>query len=549
MSRRYLTRALVLVLLCGTGQPSAEAADPERWFEDVGEALGVDFQHQRALEQRYWFPEIMSGGAAWLDYDGDGDLDLYLVQGGELDANVGERPRNRLLRNDGVTFVDTTEPSGTGDPGYGMGAAVGDFDGDGAVDLYVTNVGANVLYRNLGDGSFEEARAGVEDEGWGTSAAFLDYDRDGRLDLFLVNYVHWSPENEVECFSGGVRDYCHPDRYSAPARDRLFRNLGDGSFAEVGGESGIASAFGNGLGVAPIDFDRDGWTDLFVANDGTPNQLWMNRRDGRFEERALVQGCAVNMAGAAEAGMGVAVGDVDGDGTTDLLLTHLRQETNTLYLNRDGYCQDASGPSGLAAPSINRTGFGTALADFDHDGLLDLLVVNGRVGSGGERFVTDDPYAEPNQLFRGVGKGRFEELPVASVGRFDNSRAAALGDFDGDGAVDAAIVNNGGPARLLRNRSGRAGWVRVGFARGAGADVLGTDVRIEAGGEAQNRRLESAYSYCAANEASVHFGVATTGEIDEIQVQAPSGQTHRYRSMPIERVLVLGGSLLYNRRP
>jgi hypothetical protein len=543
-----------LVLLTGlavtiAGGEAATDAQPtgEPFFSEVADRLGVGFEHQRGRAERFWLPEIMSGGAAWLDYDDDGDLDLYLVQGGELtatgegDRNTTDRPGNRLYRNDGAGgFLDVTDDVGVGDTGYGMGAAVGDVNGDGAVDLYVTNVGRNVLFVNGRNGTFRRVEAGVDDAAWGASAAFSDIDLDGDLDLFLVNYVAWSPANEVECFSGGLRDYCHPDRYRSPQADRLFRNLGDGVFDDVSDAAGLGRAFGNGLGIAPLDFDADGRPDFYVANDGMPNQLWINLGDGRFADRAIENGCAVNSAGSTEAGMGVAVGDVDGDGRRDLLLTHLRQETNTLYLNRGGFCEDATARFGLAAPSINRTGFGTGLIDFDHDGFLDLFVANGRIGRAQAPHVDGDPFAEPNQLYLGTEGARFRLLPPALSGSsIDNSRAAALGDFDGDGAMDVAVVTNGGPVRLLRNRatSGRS-WVRFRLRDPAGADALGSKVAVEADGRVQRRRLESAYGYFSANEPVAEFGLGEATDL-AAQVTWPDRHRRRYERLPARRTVVV----------
>lgn len=529
-----------------SGATASSTEGPQ--FEEVSTILGIEFTHLRAAEERFWLPEIMSGGAAWLDYDGDGDLDLYLVQGGDLvrghqgDPRAHPSPGNRLYRNDDAGgFRDVTRRALVGDLGYGMGAAAGDVDGDGAVDLYVTNVGANVLFINNRNGTFRRAARGVEDEGWGASAAFSDVDRDGDLDLFLVNYVVWSPANEVECYSGGIRDYCHPNRYNAPQADRLFRNRGDGTFDEVSQETGISQAFGNGLGVLPMDFNLDGWPDFYVANDGTPNQLWINLGDGRFRDRAVETGCAVNRTGIVEAGMGVATGDVDGDGYDDLLLTHLRQETNTLYLNRGEFCDDATARFGLAAPSINRTGFGTGLADFDHDGHLDLFVANGRVGVTQAVLLEGDPFAEPNQLFRGQAGGRFHEMPATATGAVvDNSRAAAFGDMDGDGDQDIAVVNNGARMRLLRNRAASGHhWARFRVQRRSGANALGGRVAIVTGDRVQTLGIRSAYGYCSAHEATATFGVGSAGQLESAQVTWPDGARRRLVRLPIDRTIVV----------
>jgi hypothetical protein len=543
-----------LVAACGrdgTTDPSASSADgPDPagppWFEERAQEAGIDFAHVRAFTPRHWFPEIMGGGGCWIDHDGDGDLDLYLVQSGDL--ATGDRPNlpNRLYRNerDG-TFVEVTEAAGVGDRGYGMGCAVGDYDGDGDLDLYVTNFGPDALLRNRGDGTFTDAtaEAGLGQTGWGTSAAFVDYDGDDHLDLFVVNYVHWTPAVEIECFAGGnERTFCNPSQYNAPAADVLYRNRGDGTFADVTEEAGIWRSFGNGLGVASSDFDGDGRVDLYVANDGDPNQLWINRGDGTFTDEALLAGAAVNATGEAEAGMGVAVADVDGNGASDLFVTHLRDETNTLYLNRGGVFDDATSLAGLAAPSVGLTGFGTAFVDFDHDGELDLLVANGRVGRSAAPLVAGDPYAEPNQLFRGLGGGRFEEVAPPGGTReplIDNSRAALFGDYDGDGAVDVAVVNNGGPLRLLRNRVAHgAGWVRLHLRRAAGRPTLHARVQLRSGGRNRWRQVQTAYSYCASNEPAVHLGVGNADRLD-LEIEWPDAHRSALTGLRSGREYVL----------
>ncbi|MEO0422356.1 MAG: CRTAC1 family protein [Pseudomonadota bacterium] len=546
-----------LIALLGSTVQGAAADDAGAWFTDVSAPTGVDFAHVRALTKRLWLPEIMSGGAAWLDVDGDGRLDLYLVQGGYLaqrartpeddanDASVpAQLPANVLLRNDGERFEDITASSGTGDTGYGMGAAAADYDGDGDTDLYVTNLGPNVLYRNEGDGRFTDvtAASGTGHDGWGTSAAWLDYDADGDLDLFVANYINWAPTQELNCFTGGAtRDYCHPRHYNAPAADVLYRNEGDGTFTDVTEAAGLLSAFGHGLGVAVADLDGDGRTDIYVANDGMPNQLWQNLGDGTFEDIGLLSGTAVNMAGKAEAGMGVAAVDADGDGDLDLFMSHLRGETNTLYVNEGGdFFRDATPGAGLAAPSVAYTGFGLGFADFDLDGTVDLYVTNGRVGASLPPLVPGKPFAEPNLLFRGTGGGRFTLLDAeltADVPDIENSRAAAFADYDDDGDIDVLVVNNGGPTRLLRNDAPRGDGHWVGFAlpQGLGGEVI---VR-SADGRLRRAVAQPAYSYQSSNDPRVHFGLGASAALIGAVVRWPTGQLERFEVTEADRYHVL----------
>lgn len=519
---------------------SVEEPSSRGWFDEVAVPSGLSFQHVFALEQRFYFPEIIAGGVGLLDYDGDGFLDVYFVQGGDFEAPIAERPTNRLYRNRGDgTFEDVTEATGTGDAGYGMGCACGDYDGDGDVDLYVTNVGPNVLFRNNGDGTFTNVAkaAGVDDSSWGTSATFVDYDADGHLDLFVVNYIDWAPGREIRCASLlDERSYCHPNIYRAPAPDTLFRNRGDGTFVNVSTSCGIRKAYGNGLGVTPGDFNGDGRLDFYVANDAQANQLWINDGEGRFTDAAPALGCDVNRMGAAEAGMGVAAVDVNHDGRLDIFLSHLRHETNTLYLNRGGWFDDVTSTLGLASASIPLTGFGLGFADFNHDARLDVYVANGRVKLIEPAYDSARPYAEPNLLFAGTADGRFEEVePRGGTEKLlvESSRAVAFGDLDNDGDIDMVVVNNGGPTHLLRNRAGsRGAWATFRVVDRRGRFALGASVRATAGDRHQWRQVQRAYGYCASHDPRVHFGLGSAKRIDELLVRWLGGDGEIFGPFP-----------------
>ncbi len=522
---------------CGTrngGLEGHQVAEP--WFEDVTEAAGINFVHRRG-ETRYWLPEIMSGGAAWIDYDQDGSLDIYLVQGGDLDG-TGELAGNELWRNQGDgTFRNVTLEAGVGDTGYEMGVTVGDYDSDGDPDLYVTNVGANVLYRNRGNGTFEDvtSMSGVGHNGWGTAAAFIDHDQDGDQDLFLVNYIHWSPQSEIECRTAtNLRDYCSPQSYQSPAVDVLYRNRGNGTFDDVSDELGISTAYGNGLGVTVADFNRDSRLDFYVANDGSPNQLWLQDDQGRFHDRALESGCSLNRVGAVEAGMGVAAIDLENDGDVDLFMSHLDNQTNTLYVNEEGRFEDRTAVAGLAAPSLGYTGFGLGFVDFNHDQHLDLFVANGRVGQNLPAIVPECVFAEPNQLFQGDASGRFAEVEPrggTSPVLVRNARAAAFGDYDRDGDVDILIVNNGSQAQLLENHVGEnENWIRFRVIDRHGHDSVGAMVQIKAGNGIQWRSVGRVYSYLSSNEPSIHFGLGGAKHVSDVQVVWPSGKTESFGS-------------------
>ena len=424
-------------------------------------------------------PEIMGPGAGLVDYDNDGDLDVYLVQSGYLEGTGTPPPaeagdlRGRLYRNDlevapdgsrTLRFTDVTDESGIDARAYGMGVAAGDYDNDGCVDLYLTHYGPNQLYRNDCDGTFTDVSraSGTDDPAWSVPASFVDVDRDGRLDLFVGNYLVYDPARRVTCASeSGLPDYCPPERYRA-APDRLYRNRGDGTFADVTVDRGLAGAFGPALGVATADFDGDGWIDVFVANDQQENQLWLNRGGERFEDVGLMSGTALGASGALKADMGVDAGDFDNDGDEDLFMTDLTTQGSTFYVN-DGSAsfEEQSARAGIRVVSLPYTGFGAGWFDYDNDGWLDLLAVNGLVTQNLDALGPDNPFPlqQPNQLLRNLGDGRFEDVTAQAgpaLALSEVSRGAAFGDVDNDGDTDVVVANAEGPPRLLVNEVGGA---------------------------------------------------------------------------------------------
>ena len=437
-----------LAAACGpAAQPPGDAAPSdagrtEEWFVDRAAESGLDFVHASGMSGRFYQPEISGGGVALFDYDNDGDLDVLLVQGGALGADApaprpGGKPlRDRLYRNDlevradgtpSLRFTDVTDASGIATRGYGQGVASGDIDNDGWPDLYLTGFGRNQMFRNNGDGTFTDVSAATgtgSPDTWGVSATFFDADRDGWLDLFVGNYLIYTVPTHIRCFrESGQEDYCTPERYP-PQRDRFYRNRGDGSFEEATVAAGLADEFGPALGASTADFDGDGWTDLFVANDQRENQLWMNRGDGTFVNRALLAGAAVDAAGVAKADMGVDAGDFDNDGDEDVFTTVLTGEGSTLYVNDGtGLFEDRSAASGVRAASLPYTGWGAGWLDADNDGWLDLLSVNGLVWQDLDALAPDNPYPyqQRNQLLRNLGDGRFEDVTARAGAAFDLS--------------------------------------------------------------------------------------------------------------------------------
>jgi hypothetical protein len=545
----------LIVLSAGPGRAGVHAA-PEPLFAERAAATGLVFTHANGATGGYYLPEVMGAGVALFDFDNDGDLDVFLVQGGALD---GSGPTtSRLFRNDltigadgrrSLHFTDVTERAGVGLRAYGMGVAVGDYDNDGYLDLFVTAFGPDTLYHNNGDGTFTDVtkQAGVSDAYWSTSAAFVDYDRDGKLDLFVANYVDFTTAANQLCSDPvGARDYCGPRAYH-PVSDRLYRNEGNGRFTDVTEAAGISKADGAGLGVATGDYNGDGWIDLYVANDATPNQLWINQRNGTFIDEGPLSGSAVNAQGNPEGSMGIASGDVDLDGDEDLFVTNIVGESFVLYINDGrGNFEDARARWGLALPTAAFTGFGTNFFDYDNDGWPDLLIANGGVNVVEAQRGQASPYRMKNLLFRNTGERRFEEKSATAGEAFSRAeigRGAAFGDIDNDGDIDVVVTNNNGPVRLLLNQAGSGNhWLEVRVTQAPGNRFgFGAWIGVErAGRPTLWRRVRSDGSYLSASDVRVHFGLGSSAAMDAVVVQWPDGSRERWTSIAGDRVVTLG---------
>jgi hypothetical protein len=521
---------LAALLLCGCG------GKPSALFREAAAETGIVFQHRSGAAGEFHMTEIMGSGAALFDFDNDGDLDVYLIQG----AGGGNRLfRNELIPSGRLRFTDVTEQARVGHAGTGMGAATADYDGDGFTDLYVTNFGANVLYHNNGDGTFTDvtARAGLAMGRWSTSASFADYDLDGDPDLFVLNYIDFTPANNKKCYApSGERDYCTPKAYQ-PVAARLFRNDGGGRFTDVTVASGIGSAAGPGLGVVAADVNGDGWPDFFVANDSAANLLWVNRKDGAFEERALTLGAAYSEDGLAKAGMGVAAGDYDNDGRDDLLVLNLVREGATLFRSLESGFEDVSIRTAIRPLTFAFTGFGTGWIDYDNDGWLDIFMANGAVTIVEALRGAPYPFHQKNLLLRNESGVRFTDVSAAGGAALELSevsRAAAFGDIDNDGDIDIVVNNNNGPARLLLNETGsKQAWLEV-KAR------TGTRVGVERAGERtlwRTARTDS--SYLSAGDPRAHFGLGKNPAIAALIVEWPGGKRERLAAPKANQVITL----------
>lgn len=538
--------------------PAASAIE----FDELARESGVDFRHNASKSSEKYLLEAMGAGLAMLDFDRDGRLDLYFVNGADLSDPYGPaalgktQPRywNRLYRNLGEwRFRDVTEQALLQGRGYGMGAAVADYDGDGDPDLFVTNFGPDILFRNEGDGTFRDTsrEAGIAGDGWSSGAAFLDYDNDGRLDLFIARYLDWAFESSVPCgdFLPGQRSYCHPRQFG-PVTHVLYRGLADGSFEDVSEVTNIASYPGKGLGVAVNDYDEDGWVDIFVANDSYPQQLFRNVHGKRFVEVAVDTGAAYDAEGRDYAGMGVIWDDYDGDSRPDLLVNALGRQGYWLYRNIRQRFEPVSEQTGIAALSELRSGWGMGLVDFDNDGWRDLLVGQGHVM---DDIGDSDPalaYEEPLMIARNLF-GRFYDVSERAGPAFGHpvaARGVAFGDLDGDGRPDAVVNVNDGPAIVLRNRSTAGNRVSVRLeGTGGNRDGIGATVTIRTSEATEHRAFRSgAGSYLSSNSPDLHFGLGAGQTCESITVRWPDGSVQSVSDLDSPLVVIRQASTPIN---
>ncbi len=533
------------------GFRSGVAVNPVRYV-DVARSAGISFQHDNAASSEKYLIETMGSGCGWIDYDQNGLLDLYLVNGASTRLYRPKHAlRSALYRNNGDgTFTDVAIKAGVAaEDLFGMGVAVGDYDNDGFPDLLILGYERCILYHNNGDGTFTDVtdRSGVGNVGkWGSSAAWFDYDNDGLLDLVIANYVDWSPERNFWCGDKGpgLRSYCHPDVYHGEP-PTLYHNNGDGTFSDVSKRSGLGIKPGNGLGVITFDYDNDGWQDIFIANDHMPNYLFHNNRDGTFREIGYSAGVAVGIDGQFEAGMGTDAADTTGSGRLDLIVAHLDQQLARLYQNvGEGYFEDATFRSRISYATFHLSGFGTRFMDYDNDGARDLFIANGHVLDNIQRYHADTTYAEPKLMFRNTGHGIFQNVSEQLGSDFQLprvSRGAAIADFDNDGDLDILVSNNGQPPQLLRNDGGNANhWLQI-FLIGtrSNRDAVGARVKVTAGDLVLYDERKGGMSYQSAQDPRLHFGLGQRRTVEEVEIKWPSGALTKLTNLKSDQIFAI----------
>jgi hypothetical protein len=551
---RRFTALLAWLAAAALGQEAGKA--PGFSFTNVAAQAGLDAVTVfGGKETNKYLLETTGCGAAFFDYDGDGRQDVFLVNGTTLEGFPrGQEPTNHLYRNRGDgTFEDTTRKAGLAHGGWGQGVCAGDYDNDGNEDLFVSYFGQNRLYRNRGDGAFDDVtqKAGLVSgrTRWGTGCAFLDYDRDSRLDLMVANYIDLdlatapTPDSGL-CRYKGIKVACGPPGLPG-GKNILYRNRGDGTFEDVSEKSGITRASGTyGLGVSTLDFDADGWTDVYVANDSNPSALYRNNRDGTFTDLGVSAGCAYSQDGKPQAGMGIGIGDYDRSGTMDIFKTNFAGDTSTLYSNTgDGFCQDKTFASGIGIHT-RWLGWGTAFVDLDKDGWLDLFLCNGHVYPEVAQIKTEAGYKQRKVVYRNLGNGRFEDVtaalgPPASTPKA--ARGSAIGDYDNDGDVDVVINNVHDTPDLFRVESDPARhWISVKLVgTRSNRSAIGSRLRCSAGGAVQAQEVRGGGSYLSQNDLRAHFGLAAATRVDRLEVRWPNGLEEEWLDLAADRIHTL----------
>jgi enediyne biosynthesis protein E4 len=532
---------IALALLAAQEQPAIR-------FVNIASEAKVVFKHENGATPQKYMPETMAGGSIMLDYNNDGWPDLFFVNGGSFADKQKAAARHRLFRNnkDG-TFTDVTSGAGIGVSGFGMGACSADYDNDGRPDLFITSVGGNKLYRNSGNGAFADVteKAGVASQLWSASCAFGDIDNDGFLDLYVTNYVDFSTANNKYCnYSGDTRVYCHPNVYNG-VPDILYRNNGDGTFKDVTRTAGVYRPDGKGLGVVFGDCDGDGWPDIYVANDSTPNFLFHNKGNGVFEEVGLLAGVAVGSDGQALAGMGTDMGDVDGDGLLDIFVTNLDRQTHNLYRNLGkGLFADVTFESGVGEATLPFVGFGTVFLDYDNDTDLDLAIVNGDVIDNISLFRDSTSYEQRNLLLQNDGKGKFKDVGPVSGSGFAlkrPSRSLSAGDIDNDGDLDLLIGNVGQTADLLRNDGGNANnslLIRT-IGSKSNRDGIGARLKLTIGDKVLVQEVKAGSSYLSQSDLRVHFGMGKAARAERLEIRWPSGAVDQLQDIEANQILTI----------